>query len=84
MTTEELRLLLQNLLCCSVKLADKISTNLQIGNCDETNKLIILNSYIQILEFYNLEDSTLNCINEDEFNIIINKATNICNLCDCD
>lgn len=83
MTIQELDLLLQNLLCYSVRLADKISTNLQIGNCDDSNKLILLVAYIDLLAFYNLEDLNLNCIDEDEFDIIVVKSKNICNLCDC-
>lgn len=87
MTQEELYLFIIKLKCCTANYADKISTKLQhgfYGKCDETLKLMFLNGFIELLTPYKVDtDTYTNCITEIEFDDIINKSKNICNLCDC-
>lgn len=84
MTAEERRIKIITFGCCSANLADKISTELQIGNCDLINQLLFLNGYIDLLLNYNTTEGVVNCVTEEEIEEIINKASSICNICDCD
>lgn len=83
MTEQQRQIKIITFACCSANLADKISTNLQIGSCDLSNRLIILNGYIELLLAYNTTEDVENCITEDEIQNIINKGISICNVCDC-
>jgi response regulator of citrate/malate metabolism len=83
MTEDELYLLLIRLKCCSANYADTISTKLQYGACDESIKLIMLNGLIELLLDWNIEDTTINCMTEEQFDEAVIKAKNICSLCDC-
>lgn len=84
MTESQRQLKIVTFACCSANLADKISTNLQIGSCDLSNRLILLNGYLELLLAYNTTEGVINCITEDQIDEIINKGVSICNVCDCD
>lgn len=84
MTEAQRQLKIVTFACCSANLADKISTNLQLGSCDLTNRLAILNGYIELLLAYNTTEGVTNCVTEDQIDEIINKGISICNVCDCD
>lgn len=84
MTESQREIKIVTFACCSANLADKISTKLQQGACDETNKLAVLNGYIELLLAYNTTEGVDNCVTEDEIEEIINKGIDICNVCDCD
>ena len=84
MTESQRQIKIVKFACCSANLADKISTNLQIGSCDLSNKLIILNGYIELLLAYNTTEGVENCVTENQIEEIINKGVSICNVCDCD
>lgn len=83
MTQQELSLKLINIACCLANLADKVSTKLQKGGYDDSYKLIILNGYVNILNTYSLTDENANCITEEQFEDVLEKAINICDYCDC-
>jgi len=83
MTLQEQYTLLIRLKCCSANMADKISTYLQYGSCDNTNNLILLNGSIELIQDYNVENIDINCLTEEEFDNVVIMATNICNLCNC-
>lgn len=83
MTNDEKNTLIIKLKCCSANYADSISTKLQYGSCDETIKLMLLNGLIDLILRYDLTEEAVNCITLEEFEEIINKSKNICNLCDC-
>ncbi len=83
MTQEQLSITLANLVCCSATMADQISTKLQLGECDDTYKLVILNGLIEMLDKYSLDDEAYNCIDEDQFEDALAKAINICEYCGC-
>lgn len=83
MLQSELITLVLDLKCCSSTLAYNIAFNIINGDklCN-IDKLIFLNDYIEILLKYNIEGE--NCINEDEFETIVDNAKQICSLCDCE
>lgn len=83
MTLQDQYILLIRLKCCSANLADKISTYLQYGSCNNTNELIFLNGGIELIQNYDVENVDTNCLNEIEFENIVTQSTNICNLCNC-
>jgi len=83
MTENQRELKIVTFACCSANLADKISTNLQIGSCDLSNKLVLLNGYIELLLAYNTTTGVDNCVTEEQIQQIINKGISICNVCDC-
>lgn len=84
MTLEEQYLLLVRLKCCSALLADKLSTKLQYGACNDDLKLMMLNDFIELIVDYNVEDIDRNCLTEDQFEDIVARSTTICKLCDCE
>jgi len=58
MTQEELNFLITKLKCCSASLSIDIGKNLMNGACDDSIKLILLNSFIKELLVYNLQPTT--------------------------
>lgn len=83
MTQEELVVLILKLKCCSSTLAFNIAFNMING--DKTCKidnLILLNDSIQVLLKYEINGE--NCIDEDQFNTIVDNATQICQICNCE
>jgi len=83
MTEQDRYLIIIKLKCCSAYLADKISTMLQNGKCDTSNQLILLNGLLELIINYNVTEEAPNCLTEDQFEEVVAKATNICNICDC-
>ena len=63
------------------------------GACDDSIKLILLNSFIKELLKYNLQNpisgevsedlNTINCLTTEEFAIVVQNAKDICSKCDC-
>jgi hypothetical protein len=82
MTEEQRYTLIIRLKCCIASAGDCNSTSLQNGGADITTQLTLLNGYIDILTVYNTETDT-NCVTEDEFESVVNKAKKLCKLCDC-
>ncbi len=83
MTQEQLDFLLTKLKCCSVTLAVEIADSLVIGGCDNTVKLLLLLSYIKEIAKYNLEDTDINCLSVEQFEVVVQNAKDICGKCDC-
>ena len=93
MTEEELNFLITKLKCCSASLSIDIGKNLVNGACDDSIKLILLNSFIKELTFYNLSNlisgevpeslDDINCLTTEEFAIVVQNAKDICGKCDC-
>jgi hypothetical protein len=93
MTQEELNFLITKLKCCSASLSIDIGKNLVNGACDDSIKLILLNSFIKELTSYNLSNpisgeipeslDTINCLTTEQFAIIVQNAKDICGKCDC-
>lgn len=83
MTQPELVTLVLELKCCSSTLAFNVAFNMINGdkNC-KINNLILLNDYIDVLLKYDIEGT--NCITSEEFDTIVDNATQICKLCDCE
>jgi hypothetical protein len=65
MTQEELNFLITKLKCCSASLSIDIGKNLVNGACDDSIKLIMLNSFIEELLKYNLGSSSKDAIVDD-------------------
>lgn len=84
MTEDQRYALIVRLKCCSANWADCISKKLRYGGSDDFRKLMILNGLLELIVGYNVTDDAPNCITEDEFDEVVIKAKNICNLCDCD
>jgi hypothetical protein len=93
MNQEELNFLITKLKCCSASLSIEIGNNLVNGACDDSIKLILLNSFIKELLKYNLENpisgevpedlNTINCLTTEEFAVVVQNAKDICGKCDC-
>jgi hypothetical protein len=93
MTQEELDFLITKLKCCSASLSIDIGKNLVNGACDDSIKLILLNSFIKELTFYNLSNlisgevpeslDDINCLTTEQFDIVVQNAKDICGKCDC-
>lgn len=83
MTQLQLENLITKLKCCSATLADKIATSLSIGGCDNSIQLILLNDMIRQLLVYTLDDTTKNCLTDEQIDNIVVQSKNICDLCDC-
>ncbi len=83
MTQEELIELILDLRCCSARLAYNIAENMINGDksCKVTN-LMLLNDNIDSLLRYEIDGS--NCTTEDEFEVILDNAKQICKICNCD
>ena len=84
MTESERYLLIIRLKCCSATLADCISTKLQKGGEDSTQQLMLLNGLLDIIIHYDVSENATNCVTSDEFDEVVDKAKNICSLCDCE
>lgn len=85
MTQQELKNIIVRLRCCSSNIANCLSKELINGSGLDTivfNNLLLLNNYISLLLKYNLSDT--NCISEQEFIKILNNATGLCEICDCE
>ena len=80
MTSQDLNNLLTKLKCCSARLTNNLATNLSIGGCNNYKEIVILNSYIDKLLVYLNEDR---CLDEEQYENIVNQSKNICELCDC-
>lgn len=83
MTQTELNNLIIKLKCCFADKAYLLSNNLSIGGCDNYKELSILEDYIQELQEYELVNTDDNCLDNDQFEDIVENARNICDLCDC-
>jgi len=84
-TQDELKVIIQRLKCC---LGTKSSEYYNLVKIGENNNikyynLILLSDYIKHLLKYNLTLNATNCLSQDEFENILENATNICDLCDC-
>lgn len=90
MTAEKLNNIIIKLKCCSANMTKILADNLLKGSCDNSEEIFILNSYIEELLVYysklSAEENTFfsyTCLDEDQYENIINQAKNICELCDC-
>jgi hypothetical protein len=87
MTQAQLKLKILRLQCCSGNMSNEIATLMINGDksCkSKIDRLLILNDYIDLLLKYDLTTDAINCLTEDEFTNILNNATVICKLCDCE
>lgn len=83
MTEQERYTLIIQLKCCLANLGDCNSTALKIGNKDNTTHLMLLDGLLDIIIHYNVTENAINCVTSDEFDSVVDKAKNICSLCDC-
>mgnify|MGYP003533722574 FL=1 len=83
MTQAGLDFLLTKLKCCSATLAIEIADSLVIGGCDNSRKLILLNNLIKEIAKYDLDNLEINCLSEDQFDNVVQKAKIIRGKCDC-
>lgn len=88
MTTENINLILTNAQCCIGKYAVKVSKLLSVNDyCadSEVIKLKLMNDYFDIVCKYNnspIVDND-NCLTPQEFDIVINKLMQTCDICPC-
>jgi hypothetical protein len=92
MTESNLNIILTNALCCSATKAKEVSKLYSIGNScadEELAKLKLLNDYIEELRCYNfstdinITQDSINCLTEEQQDIMAHKIMTICDICDC-
>lgn len=83
MTQDELKTFVLRLRCCSSEKASELASKLAKGNKCDTKELTILNGLITTLLPY-VVDGENNCIDEDEYDLIVSNARQICRICDCE
>lgn len=84
MNQQDLTVRLQLTSCKCSELTNSFVNNLKWGKkCAKTEwkELILLNAYISLLEDYNIDDETNNCITEDELSIIVDNISKLTKIC---
>jgi len=86
MTQENVNIVLANTLSCVATFASKVSKLFSIGNkCAslEFIKLKILIDQIEYLKCHDFSTDAVNCLTQDEADILLHEVMESCEICDC-